>query len=67
MFRVPVDYRPNDRAVQWRMTMVAWKVSTPYKISACAVSGQITWFVKVFLTGICKSDMQTWITRALIL
>lgn len=35
LFKVPVDYRPNERAVQWRKTMVAWKVSNPAKPGAC--------------------------------
>jgi hypothetical protein len=35
----------------------------------CYLAGtsQVTWFVKDFLAGICKNDMQTWITQALIL
>jgi hypothetical protein len=35
----------------------------------CYLAGtsQVTWFVKDFLAGICKNDMQTWIIQALIL
>jgi hypothetical protein len=33
----------------------------------CHLAGnsQVTWFVQEFLAGVCRNDMQTWITQAL--